>query len=349
MNAPLPWHQAQWEAVLGAHAGRRLHHALLAAGPPRVGKAAFLAALAGYLLCESPRDGQPCGHCRGCRQHAAGTHPDCMVLSPDHLSRPVLGTYPGQRCQYDNSRKKAATVINVEQVRELGERLHASAHYGGYKLAVLLPADALNTAAANALLKLLEEPPDNTLFLLLSQRLAQLPATVRSRCQVLRFHTPTPAQARAALGADEHAALALELAGGAPLRAKDLLAQDIGAVWQAVGTGLAALLGGDTDPLQLARDWLKLPQDALDVALYGWLRRALRRAAGLPEGEPVPPARLHAFWRELEDFLRLREHPLVKELALQRLLYTLWAAGDAPRMPSSSATPRSRHGGSILT
>jgi hypothetical protein len=166
---------------------------------------------------------------------------------------------------------------------------------------------------------------------------------------VLRFHAPTPAQARAALGPGEHAPLALELAGGAPLRAKELLAQDIGTVWQAVCTGLAGLLGGRSDPLQLTRDWLKLPQDALDVALYGWLRRALRRAAGLPDGEPVPLARLHGFWRELEDFLRLREHPLVKELALQRLLYTLWAAGDAPRMPSPSATPRSSHDGSRLT
>ena len=334
MSAPLPWQTSQWDAVSGARAAGRLHHALLAAGPPGIGKADFLAALSAWLLCEAPRGEEPCGECRGCRQHAAGSHPDCIVLSPDYQNRPVLGSYPGQRCQYDASRKKPSSVINVEQVRELGERLHASAHYGGFKLALLLPADALNTAAANALLKLLEEPPDNTLFLLLSQRLAHLPATVRSRCQLLRFSIPPLDQARAALPrSGPQADLALDLAGGAPLRARGLLGQDIGAVWRAVGSGLDALLGGQADPLRLSREWLKLPQEALDAALYGWLRHALRRAAGAVSGDApahAPPvARLQAFGHELEDFLRLREHPLVKELALQRLLHPLWAGAGA--------------------
>ena len=72
-----------------------------------------------------------------------------------------------------------------------------------------------------------------------------------------------------------------------------------------------------------------LPQEALDAALYGWLRHALRQAGGDATGVP-PLARLRAFGHELEDFLRLREHPLVKDLALQRLLYPLWAgAGSA--------------------
>ena len=169
MSALLPWHTTQWATVTGARAAGRLHHALLAAGPPGVGKAQFLTTLAAWLLCDSPQADQPCGTCRGCQQHAAGTHPDCAVLSPDPLQRPAFGAYPGQRCQVDPSRKKAATVVSVDQVRELSGRLLASAHYGRYKLAVLLPADALNVAAANALLKLLEEPPDNTLFLLSSQ------------------------------------------------------------------------------------------------------------------------------------------------------------------------------------
>lgn len=335
MSALLPWQASQWDAISGARAAGRLHHALLTAGPPGIGKAAFIAALTAWLLCEAPRGEEPCGECRGCQQHAAGSHPDCVVLSPDHQNRPVLGPYPGQRCQYDPPRKKPSSIISVEQVRELGERLHVSAHYGGYKLAVLLPADALNLAAANALLKLLEEPPDNTLFLLLSQHLARLPATVRSRCQMLRFSTPSPAQARATLSrTGPDADLALDLAGGAPLRAQDLLAQDIGTVWKTVCTGLGALLGGNADPLRLTREWLKLPQEALDAALYGWLRHALRQAGGdawAGDATDVPSlARLRAFGHELEDFLRLREHPLVKDLALQRLLYPLWAgAGSA--------------------
>lgn len=333
MSAPLAWQTTQWDAISGARAGGRLHHALLAAGPPGIGKAAFLEALAAWLLCSSPQGERPCGQCRGCIQHVAGSHPDCAVLSPDPAQRPAFGAYPGQRCQYDTSRKKPASIISVDQVRELGERLQASAHYGGYKIAVLLPADALNTAAANALLKLLEEPPDNTLFLVLSQRAARLPATLRSRCQILRFSTPPPQQARAFLSSAGSAAeLALDLAGHAPLRAQSLLAQDVSAVWRTVCADLEGLLSGQADPLHLTRDWLKLPQDALDAVLYGWLRRALRRAAGdtradIGGGTRLPPvARLAIFGRELEDFLRLREHPLSKDLALQRLLYPLWVS-----------------------
>lgn len=328
MSAPFPWLADAWQTVCAARAAGRLHHALLVAGPPGIGKASFIEALAGSLLCEQPRGDAPCGECRGCQQHAAGSHPDCVVLSPDHEQRPVLARYPGQRSQYDSSRKTASTSISVAQVRELHDRLHASAHYGGYKLAVLLPADALNTAAANALLKLLEEPPDNTLFLLLSQRAARLPATVRSRCQALRLRTPPLAQAREALpvsGGD--AELALDLAGGAPLRARSLLSLDIAGVWRQVAGGLGALLSGTADPLRLAREWLKLPQAALDAALYGWLRHALRRAGGdatARVAQTAPLARLQAFAAELEDFMRLREHPLVKDLALQRVLYPLW-------------------------
>ncbi len=328
MSAPFPWLAEPWQTVCAARAAGRLHHALLVAGPPGIGKAAFVEALAGWLLCEQPRGDAVCGECRGCQQHAAGSHPDCVVLSPDHEHRPALARYPGQRSQYDGSRKTASTVINIAQVRELHDRLHASAHYGGYKLAVLLPADALNTGAANALLKLLEEPPDNTLFLLLSQRAARLPATVRSRCQALRMRAPSLAQAREALPGNGHDAdLALDLAGGAPLRARDLLALDIESVWGEVIGGLAALLAGSADPLRLARDWLKLPQEALDAALYGWLRHALRRVGGdttARVAQAAPLSRLQTFAVELEDFMRLREHPLVKDLALQRLLYPLW-------------------------
>lgn len=329
MSAPFPWQAEQWRTVCRTRAAGRLHHALLLAGPPGIGKAAFIEAFAGWLLCETPHGDSACGACRGCRQHAAGSHPDCTVLSPDHEQRPALARYPGQRCQYDPKRRTSST-ITVEQARELHERLHASAHYGGPKVAVLLPAEALNTAAANALLKLLEEPPDNTLFLLLSQRASRLPATVRSRCQTLRFGVPSRDEAMASLPDGAASALALELAGGAPLAARELLAQDIGTVWTTVCAGLDCLLDGSAEPLRLARNWLKLPQGALDVALHGWLRHALRAAATGGAAPQRSARRLQAFGQALEDFLRLREHPLVKELALHRLLHALWGGAPEP-------------------
>lgn len=299
----------------------------------------FLEALAALLLCDTPRDGTACGECRSCRQHAAGSHPDCTVLSPDPLQRAAFSAYPGQRCQQDGSRKKPASIISVDQVRELRQRLHASAHYGAYKLAILLPADALNTAAANALLKLLEEPPDNTVFLLLSQRSASLPATVRSRCQLLRFSTP-PAAAARAVGRPGRPG---RRAGAGPGR------------WRTAARARAAesghrrgVAGGVRGPGRPDR-WRQRPAEPgacvreaaagghgggivrLAASSTAPGRRATRRR-GRASGDAGAFAGVCAGTRPVPAPARASTG---QELALQRLLYPLWAGNTTP----SSAKP----------
>lgn len=196
---PLPWQQPHWRRLTEATQAQRLPHALLLAGPAGVGKRVFADALVGYMLCEQRSDAGACGHCRGCLQLAAGSHPNRMRLAPEEGKRD----------------------IGVDAVREVLARVSVSSHYGAAKLVLVDPADQLTMAAVNALLKTLEEPPPATFFLMVSERPRLLPATLRSRAQLLRFATPPQAQVLPWLGryAPQVDAAALAEAGGAPLRA----------------------------------------------------------------------------------------------------------------------------------
>ena len=255
----VPWLEPVRRRFAGLAAKGRLPHALLLSGPPGIGKQHLAEFMVASLLCETVAPGEPpCRRCRGCVQHRAGSHPDCSVLSPDPASRTAFAGYPPQPSQADSARRRKAPQRRIEigQVRDLAQRLTASAHYGGHRVAVLVPADRLRYEAANALLKLLEEPGDDVLFLLVADSPGRLPATIRSRCQWLRCMAPDRASARRWLAQetqsdtalhDQALELALELALGAPFAARQLL--------QEGDTGLIARLvvllakGGRIDPI----------------------------------------------------------------------------------------------------
>ena len=167
--APQPWQQERWQQVRAAHAGGRLAHALLLAGPRAAAADHFASGLGAFMLCEAGEAGRkPCGECRSCAQLAAGTHPNLMRLAPAEDKRDIA----------------------IDDVRDLLDRLHLSSHYGQAKIAVISPADALNAGGVNALLKTVEEPPPATHLLFVAERWRALPATLRSRCQILRFAPP---------------------------------------------------------------------------------------------------------------------------------------------------------------
>ncbi|MGQ0587876.1 MAG: DNA polymerase III subunit delta' [Gammaproteobacteria bacterium] len=167
--SPKAWQQERWQQVQAAHAGGRLAHALLLAGPRGAGKNHFADGLARFLLCEAG-GGKPCGQCRSCAQIAAGTHPNLMRLAPAEDKRDIA----------------------IDDVRDLLDRLRLSSHYGQAKIAIVSPADALNASGVNALLKTVEEPPPATHLMFVAERWRALPATLRSRCQILRFAPPRP-------------------------------------------------------------------------------------------------------------------------------------------------------------
>jgi DNA polymerase-3 subunit delta' len=146
----------------------RLAHAYLFLGPEGVGKASVARALAGALNCVQPlEDGDACGTCPSCRRLAAGTHPDFIVIAP---------TSEGHQPQ-----------IKIEQIREFRRLTAYPPVGGGWRVALIKPAEALNDASANSLLKTLEEPPPHNLLVLTAGGEADLFPTVVSRCQKMAF------------------------------------------------------------------------------------------------------------------------------------------------------------------
>lgn len=237
-DSALPWQQATWASLWQRHHDQRMPHALLLRGAPGVGKLAFAQRLAASLFCDQPdAHGVACGNCRGCHLYAAGSHPDWVELQPEEVGR----------------------SIKIEQVRHLGEELALTPQYGGYKVAVIRPADALTQQAANGLLKTLEEPASGTLIVLVTARASALPATIRSRCQSLQLLAPPRDQGLAWLGQRwplERAEVALDLASGAPLLADTLLAEEGGLeAAQHWSAQWCELLARRVDPALLAEQW----------------------------------------------------------------------------------------------
>ena len=202
----LPWQVAAAARALSARA--RWPHALLVTGRRGIGKRSLALHFAKALLCERPNaDGGPCGRCASCGYVAAGAHPDLRVVEP--LERDEEGNV------------KPIDAILVDRIRELGEFAHLTSHRQRAKVALIAPAEAMNPAAANALLKTLEEPPPSTYLLLVSDQWGRLPPTIVSRCRVFPAQEPDPEAASAWLAARgvDRAGLLLAEAGGAPLLA----------------------------------------------------------------------------------------------------------------------------------
>ena len=166
VDATYPWLQAQWRGCMERLRAGRLPHALLVSGERGVGVGDFTEQLTGACLCLE--DDRPCGRCRACKLHSGGNHPDFMRIEAE----------------------KEGGEIKSGQIRELLSFLQISRHYDGLKTVLIVGADAMNRSAANGLLKMLEEPPGDTVMVLTSHSPFSLPATVRSRCQAVRLSCP---------------------------------------------------------------------------------------------------------------------------------------------------------------
>lgn len=182
-------HDEQLALLANSYRVGRLHHALLFQGPRGIGKATLALQFAQHLI-GNPRAADAPETLRlldqessDFRQLANGTH--LQVL---HLSRP-----------FDPKAEKFKTVLTVDEIRRIAHFLSRTSTDASYRIIIIDPADDMNTAAANALLKNLEEPPARTVFILIHHGLGQLLPTVRSRCQVLTLHALERDDLRAAM------------------------------------------------------------------------------------------------------------------------------------------------------
>jgi len=208
-QALLPWHRDLAAAMLKQRA--RWPQALLIAGRRGLGKRALALHFARALLCEAPlAGGDACGVCPGCLYVDAGAHPDLRLIEPLILD--------------EEGNVTLVDAITVDRIRELTLFTQLSTHRRRAKVAVIAPAETMNAAASNALLKTLEEPPDDTYLMLVSHQSERLPPTIVSRCRRLPVPEPDSRTAAAGLSAQgvADADRVLAQAGGAPLLALDL-------------------------------------------------------------------------------------------------------------------------------
>lgn len=341
-----PWLQESWSRVL---AGReRLHHAVLIHGPAGIGKTEFARALARALLCEAPgHDGAPCGACASCNWIDQGNHPDLRELSPASADEapdgpegaPGAGSGAGAGADAGARARpssKASRDIRIDQVRALERFTSVGGHRGGRLVVILDPADALNAAAANALLKTLEEPSARTQFLLVTHRPDSLPATVRSRCLALALPGPDAGQAAtwlaAQAGVDEARATGwLAAAGGSPLRASRFADPTAAAAHRLVVETLAGL--PETGIVRAADTLAGIEPRLWLGVLQQWVADLGRVCAGAePRFYPDRAARLRALSRavrmhaveglalQLADLARAVDHPLNPRLMLEDAL-----------------------------
>ncbi len=355
---PLPWQHELWSQLVGWR--ERLPHALLLHGGRGIGKRHLMKAYAQLLLCESPVEAAPCGRCAGCQLIAADNHPDLRWLTPAGLMPERDDTEGSEDSQTDRaetrpSKVKASREIVIDQVRKISEFLALSSHRGGRRVVLLLPAEALNAPAANALLKVLEEPPPGVTFLAVSDQLDAVLPTILSRCVLVRAPIPSRAQALAWLQSNgvERAEAKLAEAGGAPLCVEEEAKAD---ARQALDPALhealikllsrgAALTGAQivsTVPKDIAvAPAIRLLQrwgwDLLAERLAGRVRyypQHQRQFAAL--NRTVEPVRVVEWAAALAQMQAVSDHPLNARLVIESALL-----GYAEAMqPQGAATAR---------
>ncbi len=207
------WYSELHEHVLQRYRLGNLPHALLIQGEEGIAKTEAITQLSKGLLCQNLRDNEACGECASCELFEAGSHPNLSRLTTEK-----------------NVEKKTESPIKIDQIRELSTKLVMTSHFSGPNIAIVEQAEKMNHFAANALLKTLEEPTDNTVIFLICSQPSQLLPTIRSRCQAYTLTQPTTEQSMSWLAAqceelevpgklEDTMKQALLIANGAPLRA----------------------------------------------------------------------------------------------------------------------------------
>ena len=312
------WLRPAREQLLAAVQQDRVAHALLIQDAPGAGGTQLAVWLAQLLLCATPAPQGPCGSCAACRSVAADRHPDFTRIG-----------------LLEDSKQ-----IRVEQARELAAHLALASHQGGFKVALIDPADALNWNAANALLKTLEEPPARTVLMLVAQQPSRLPATLRSRCQRLRIRVPEREPAlewlQAAVGEGPWEAV-LDVIGNAPLLAAGLDPRAVLQIRDETVGGLADLAARRADAAQLADAWSRTELALRLSCLENWLTERIRRTLGagtysmeMRDGaqvaHPDPRSNAPRLFDLLEQLRALRAAlatPVNRSLVLESLLRSL--------------------------
>lgn len=166
MIFPLIGNEKVRQAVLSQIKGDRLPHAIIIEGEKGLGKHTLSAFLSRAALCS--QNDKPCGSCQSCHLAAVGSHPDIITVAPEDKKKNIA----------------------VAQIRQLRQSAYVKPHLGSRRVFIIDKAETMNEQSQNALLKVLEEPPQGVFFILIAESAAALLETILSRCVVLKLSTP---------------------------------------------------------------------------------------------------------------------------------------------------------------
>jgi DNA polymerase-3 subunit delta' len=287
MNSILPWQQKEWRHLCEYKSQNRIPQALLIAGNKGLGKRRLAEQFAFSLLCPEPdAHGLCCGRCGSCLLIKAGSHPDLFYIEP----------------------AEAGKAIGIDSIRTLIADTQLKPQYDTYRVVIIDPADRMNQAAANAFLKCLEEPGERTVILLVTEKPAKLPATIRSRCQKMTLAAPEKETVFIWLKA-QNIGDSLEtltaMAQNSPLLAQQYaeahalpLRNECFKTWLAIAKQQA-------HPVTVAETWLKLPQPDLLLWLCSWVTDLIKCCYQTKQGNFYNPD-LIASLQELSRRLDLK-------------------------------------------
>ena len=357
-----PWLEPLWDSMDFAN----FSNAILLHGQSGIGKFAFAIELAKSLLCESIHEtSRPCNQCEACHWFNTGNHPDFIALVPETHRKllpqadyeadeaPKKGRAARDDSDGESNEKKEKKNISIEETRSAIESLSIGSHRGGNRVILIYPLEMLRSDSANTLLKSLEEPPANTIFILLADRVDRVLPTIRSRCRLLTAPRPNRTEGLAWLK-DQ-----LPKISGYKVNEADIETiydEQGGAPYSVLDSLIARHNKDDKDELTIAIaasrlllqsmaqgvriPWLEAAEKT-HKAQYSFLLATMQRWAsdlqlvaqgGTPRYYPkhiatlkglaqgARPLKLHQFWKSLVQARRSENHPLASRVQLEALL-----------------------------
>ncbi|MBL4585316.1 MAG: DNA polymerase III subunit delta' [Pseudomonadales bacterium] len=264
VEVPLPWQTSQWQQLCSLFEGGSMPHAQILCGAQGLGKQEFAFALGLFMFCTAKVADKACRSCRNCHLIQTQVHPDFLRIAPE----------------------KPGSAIKIDDIRALDEFTNRTSESAIAKVVVIENAESMNRNAANALLKSLEEPPAGTYFLLVTSREMQLPITVRSRCQLVRFITPHQSVGlkwlESRTDARENWELPMLLAADAPLAAELLMLPTSRSKYSSFFAAFEALSCGRSNVVHEAKGLSDLELPQLLTWVSSWIAN-LVRAINIPD------------------------------------------------------------------